>query len=303
MDEGYRTLYQDGSDRIPPFTVLMGMHMGMHNAAASWVGTEHGLRGPQLTFSTACSSATVAIGEAWRRVASGELTGAQSVAPRRRCRAARSRRGRRLHTLAGVDADDPSASCKPFSNDRTGMVLGEGAAILALEWRERAVAQGADILGEVIGYAATDEAGHVTRPSVTGPTAAMRAAPRLGRHSPLGSMRSTRTAPVRGPTTPPRRPPSARCSARTPDAVPVSVSKSMHAHLLGAAGATEAALAPLAMRERVVLPTFAPAPPRPAMRSGLRAERGTRGCPPPARCCRARSLSGAATRCRYCAGG
>ena len=69
MDAGYKTLYGDQSDRIKPFTVLMGMS----NAAAAWIGIEHQLSGPNLTYSTACSSAAVAIGEAWLRVASGQL--------------------------------------------------------------------------------------------------------------------------------------------------------------------------------------------------------------------------------------
>ena len=68
-DDGYKTLYGDASDRIKPYTVLMGMH----NASAGWIGIEHALRGPNLTYSTACSSSAVAIGEAWRRIGAGEL--------------------------------------------------------------------------------------------------------------------------------------------------------------------------------------------------------------------------------------
>ncbi len=68
-DEGYKTLYGDNSNRIKPFTVLMGMH----NAPAAWIGIEHDITGPTFTYSTACSSSAVAIGEAWLRVASGNL--------------------------------------------------------------------------------------------------------------------------------------------------------------------------------------------------------------------------------------
>jgi hypothetical protein len=85
MDGGYQTLYGEQSDRIKPFTILMGMH----NAAAAWIGIEHGLRGPNMTYSTACSSSTVAIGEAWMRVACGQLDVAIAGGPRRRCRPAR----------------------------------------------------------------------------------------------------------------------------------------------------------------------------------------------------------------------
>ena len=82
MDDGYKTLYDCDSDRIKPFTILMGMH----SAAAAWIGIEHGLRGPNLTYSTACSSSAVAIGEAWLRVASGQLEVALATAPKRHCR-------------------------------------------------------------------------------------------------------------------------------------------------------------------------------------------------------------------------
>jgi 3-oxoacyl-[acyl-carrier-protein] synthase II len=68
-DDGYFTLYAEQSDRLKPFTVLMSMV----NAPASWIGLEYGLKGPNLTYSTACSSSAVAIGEAARRIASGEV--------------------------------------------------------------------------------------------------------------------------------------------------------------------------------------------------------------------------------------
>ena len=252
MDDGYRTLYEDGSDRIAPFTVLMGMH----NAAASWIGSVHGLRGPQLTFSTACSSATVAIGEAWRRVACGELELALAGGAEAPLSCGSLKAWEALRTLASVHPDDPSASCRPFSADRSGMVLGEGAAVLVLEPWERAVARGADIVGEVIGYAATNEAGHVTRPDVAGQAAAMRAAlasagidaaqiDTINAHG-TGTRANdaTETAAIR------------EVFGTYADKVPVSATKSMHGHLLGAAGAIEAALVLLAMRERVVLPTM-----------------------------------------------
>jgi 3-oxoacyl-(acyl-carrier-protein) synthase len=69
MDEGYQTLYAEQSDRIKPMMILKGMH----NAPAAWIGIEHGLLGPNMTYSTACSSSSVAIGEAWLRVACGAL--------------------------------------------------------------------------------------------------------------------------------------------------------------------------------------------------------------------------------------
>ena len=128
-DDGYQTLYGDNSDRIKPFTVLMGMH----NAPAAWIGIEHDLRGPNLTYSTACSSSAVAIGEAWLRVARGDLDMAIAGGAEAPLSFGSLKAWEALHTLATIDEDDPSASCKPFSKNRSGMVLGEGAAMMVLE--------------------------------------------------------------------------------------------------------------------------------------------------------------------------
>ena len=81
-----------------------------------------------------------------------------------------------LRTVAVIDAANPSASCKPFSKNRSGMVLGEGAAMVVLESWDRAIQRGAPIYGEITGYGLTTDAGHITRPSVEGQAAAMRAA-------------------------------------------------------------------------------------------------------------------------------
>jgi len=75
-DEGYQTLYAEGSDRIKPFTILLGMH----NASAAWIAVDYKLRCPSLTYSTACSSSAVAIGEAWLRIAHGTGTPANDAA-------------------------------------------------------------------------------------------------------------------------------------------------------------------------------------------------------------------------------
>jgi 3-oxoacyl-(acyl-carrier-protein) synthase len=179
-DDGYKTLYGDDSDRIKPFTVLMGMH----NAPAAWIGIEHDLRGPNLTYSTACSSSAVAIGEAWRRVAGGDLEVAIAGGAEAPLSFGSLKAWEALHTLAAIDAIDPSASCKPFSKNRSGMVLGEGAAMLVLEPWERAVARGASIHGEILGYGLSTDVSHITRPSVEGQAAAMHAALRAAAIAP-----------------------------------------------------------------------------------------------------------------------
>lgn len=251
MDDGYRTLYADGSDRIKPFTVLMGMH----NAAAAWISIEHDIRGPNLTYSTACSSSTVAIGEAWQRVARGELDIAIAGGAEAPLSIGSLKAWEALHTLAAIDPDDASASCKPFSKNRSGMVLGEGSAILVLEPWERAGARGARIHGEIIGYGASNDAGHITRPSVEGQAEAMRAAIRTAGLEPLAV--DAINAHGTGTTANDLTETAAIKAVFGPRAyrMPISATKAMHGHLLGATGALECVLSLLAMQHDVALPT------------------------------------------------
>lgn len=251
-DEGYQTLYGEGSDRIKPFTVLMGMH----NASAAWIAIEHNLRGPSLTYSTACSSSAVAIGEAWMRIASGSIDLAIAGGAEAPLSFGSMKAWEALHTLAAVDADDPAASCKPFAKDRSGMVLGEGAAMVVLEPWDSAVARGATIHGEVLGCGLVTDVGHITRPSVAGQAAAMRAALQsasleasaidaINAHG-TGTLANdaVETAAIKAVF-------GSRASA-----IPISATKAMHGHLLGASGALECALSLLAMQHSVALPTL-----------------------------------------------
>ena len=252
LDDGYKTLYGDGSDRIKPFTVLMGMY----NAPAGWIGIEHDLRGPNLTYSTACSSSTVAIGEAWLRIAAGGLDVAIAGGAEAPLSFGSLKAWEALHTLASIDPDAPSASCKPFSANRSGMVLGEGAAMVVLEPWQTAQARGAFIHGEVLGYGLCTDASHITRPSVEGQAAAMRAALQsamldagdvdaINAHG-TGTLANdaVETAAIR-----------TVFGERAPH-IPVSATKAMHGHLLGAVGALECVLSLLAMQHRVALPTM-----------------------------------------------
>jgi 3-oxoacyl-[acyl-carrier-protein] synthase II len=251
-DDGYKTLYAEGSDRIKPFTVLAGMH----NAPAAWIGLEYGLTGPNLTYSTACSSSAVALGEAWLRVASGAVDMAVAGGAEAPLSFGSMKAWEALHTLAAVDIDAPATSCKPFSKNRTGMVLGEGAALLVLEDWDRAVARGATIQGELLGYGLTTDASHITRPSVAGQAAAMSAALRsaglgasavdaINAHG-TGTLANdaVETAAIK-----------AVFGARACQ-IPISATKALHGHLLGATGALECVLSLVAMQQQVVLPTL-----------------------------------------------
>ena len=260
QDEGYQVFYGDKSDRVKPFTILLGMH----NAAAAWIGMEHGFRGPNLTYSTACSSSAVAIGEAWLRVASGQLDVAIVGGAEAPLSPGSLKAWCALHTVAQLDPQEPSASCRPFSRDRSGMVLGEGAAMLVLEPWDRALARGAPILGEILGYGLSSDGSHITRPSVEGQAAALRSALQSA-HIDAGAVDainahgtgtqandSTETAAIR-----------AVFGARA-EQIPVSATKAVHGHLLGAAGALECVLSLMAMQHKVALPTMHLQTPDPA---------------------------------------
>ena len=252
IDDGYRTLYGEMSDRIKPFMILMGMH----NAPAAWIAIEHAITGPNLTYSTACSSSAVAIGEAWQRLARGELDVALAGGAEAPLSLGSMKAWEALRTVAVIDRQDPSASCKPFSKNRSGMVLGEGAAMVVLEAWDRAVARGAAIHGEVIGYGLTTDAGHITRPSVAGQAAAMQAALQsaaidasavdaINAHG-TGTLSNdgVETAAIR-----------AVFGDRAPH-IPISATKALHGHLLGATAALEFVLSLLAMQHGVLLPTM-----------------------------------------------
>jgi 3-oxoacyl-(acyl-carrier-protein) synthase len=251
-DEGYRSLYRDGSERMKPFSILTGMT----NAPAAWIGIEHDLTGPNLTYSTACSSGAVAIGEAWLRLQRGEIDVAIAGGSEAPLSYGAMKAWEALHTLASEDPDDPSASCKPFAANRSGLVLGEGAAILVLEDREHAAARGAPLIGELLGYGLATDSSHITRPTVAGQAAAMQAA----LHSAGIAAEAIDSINAHGTGT------QANDSVETAaikevfgeraHCIPVSATKAVHGHLLGASGALELVLAVLALRQDTLLPTM-----------------------------------------------
>ena len=171
LEDSYEQLFRQQVKRLHPLTVVMVMN----NAAASCISIEYGLKGPCLTYSTACSSSAVAIGEAFRLIKHGYADvmlagGTESLLT---CGIMMSWES--IGTLA-LEAEDPSTSCRPFSKDRTGFVLGEGAAVLVLESLDRATKRGVRIYGELVGYGSTADAEHITKPSVEGQSLAIEAA-------------------------------------------------------------------------------------------------------------------------------
>jgi 3-oxoacyl-(acyl-carrier-protein) synthase len=251
-DDGYHTLYRERSDRIKPCTVLRSMT----NAASSWVGMEYALAGPNVTYSTACSSSAVAIGEAACRIRSGEVDVMLAGGAEAPLALGVLRAWDAMRTLAAQDPIDPSASCRPFSRTRSGLVLGEGAAFVVLEEWQHAVARGAPIHAELSGYGLSTDFTHITRPTVEGQARAMRAAlVSAGRTADaIDYVNAHGTATLQND--------SVETSAlkdvfgARAYSIPVSSTKSMHGHLLGAAGALEFVIAVASMERSLVPPTM-----------------------------------------------
>ncbi len=251
LEETYVQLYRQNVRRLHPLTVVMAMN----NAAASNISMAHGLKGPCLTFSTACSSSAVAIGEAFRQIKHGYADvmlagGTESLLTYGVFMSWES-----IGTLA-LEAEDPATSCRPFSGDRTGFVLGEGAALLVLESLDRAVKRGARIYGELAGFGSTADADHITKPSVDGQARAMEAALEEAGLGPeeIGYINAHGTATVANDAVETQ----AIKQVFGPHAsqIPVSSTKSMHGHLLGAAGAVELVAALFALNKGIAPPTM-----------------------------------------------
>jgi 3-oxoacyl-[acyl-carrier-protein] synthase II len=251
-DEGFHSLYAQQSDRIKPFTVLMGMH----NAPAAWVALEHGIRGPSLTYSTACSSSAVAIGEAWLRIASGALDLVLAGGAEAPLSFGSMKAWEALHTVARMDAQRVPTSCKPFSKNRSGMVLGEGAALLVLEAWDDAVARGAAIHGEILGYGVCTDPCHITQPSAQGQARAMQSALRSAalHRDEVDAINAHGTGTQANDVAETEAIKSV-FGARAPR-IPISATKALHGHLLGAAGALECVVSLLAMQHAVLMPTM-----------------------------------------------
>lgn len=250
-DDGYQRVYEQQSDRVEPFTVLRAMN----NAAAAWIGIEHGLRGPNLTYSTACSSSAVAIGEAARRIGRGEAQVMIAGGTEAPLTFGTLKAWEALKTLAQEDVANPAASCKPFARDRSGLVLGEGAAILVLEDAEHARLRGARVHAEVAGYGLATDTEHLTRPSVGGQARAMALALADAELAPsdVGYINAHGTATQANDAV--ETAAIKEVFGAAASACPISSTKSMHGHLLGAAGALEFIIAILALQRRMVPPT------------------------------------------------
>ena len=244
IEAGFADLWVQGRGRVHPLTIPKTMA----NAGASHISMDLGLAGPVYTVSTACSSANHAIGQAFRLVRDGEADlavtgGAEAIFTVGMLKAWEAMR---------VIAPD---TCRPFSKDRRGMILGEGGAMMILEPLEAAQARGARIYAEICGMGMTSDAHHLTQPTVDGPARAMR-----------GALREAGMAPeevgyinAHGTGTAGNDPVETKAIREVfgahADKLAVSSTKSMHGHALGAAGALEAIATVLALHHGILPPT------------------------------------------------
>ena len=241
LDASYRRYYAEKA-RIPP----MAIPMSMYNAAPAAISAAFGARGVSFSVVSACASSAHAIGLAAHAIRAGQADAIFAGGADAPLTAGMVSAWESLRVLA-IDNDHPDRACRPFSADRRGLVLAEGASVLLLESRERAERRGAAILGEIAGCGASSDAGHVTDPSADGAARAMALAladARLGPEE-IGYINA------HGTGTRANDPAEAAAIRQVfgTAAPPVSSTKSAHGHAMGASGAIEIACSLLALHD------------------------------------------------------
>ena len=251
-DDAYRAVYQDGRNRVHPFTVPRLMA----NAAASRIAMAFGLTGPGLTVSTACAASNHAMGLAFQMVRAGTATvmlagGAEAML----CFGG-------LKAWEGLRVMSPTG-CRPFCRTRDGMVMGEGAGVLVFEEMDHARARGAPILAEVAGFGMTTDAADMVAPGGDGAARAIAAALRDARLDPadVGYINAHGTGTAANDRS--ECAAVARVFGPAADRVMISATKAMHGHCIGATGAVELLACLMALGEGVIAPTVNHAEPDP----------------------------------------
>jgi 3-oxoacyl-[acyl-carrier-protein] synthase II len=251
LEETFTQVMLRDPDRVRPLTVLKVMN----NASAGHIAMQYGFGGPDLTYSCACSSSAVAIGEAFRQIRHGYADVMIAGGAEAPLTFTLFKSWDAMRVLAPADRAHPSASCRPFAKNRAGLVLGEGAAMVVLEEYELARRRGARIYAEVTGYGSSNDHSHITKPSVDGQAYAMKMALDDGEVAPedVGYVNAHGTATQLNDAT--ETAAIKRVFGEHAYRLAVSSTKSMHGHLLGGAGALEFGIALLALRNRAVPPT------------------------------------------------
>ncbi|TCM83421.1 beta-ketoacyl-[acyl-carrier-protein] synthase family protein [Rhodovulum steppense] len=245
LDENYRSVFEEGKNRVHPFVVPKLMN----NAAASHVSMTYNLRGPSFTVATACASSNHAMGQAFHLIRSGIsrviVTGGSES----------------MLCFGGIKAWEglrvmSKDACRPFSANRNGMVQGEGAAVFVFEEYDHARARGAEILAEVVGFAMTADASDIVMPSRQGAARAIAGALRDAKLAPtdVGYINAHGTGTTANDKT--------ECAAVADvfgahaDRLMISSTKSMHGHLIGGTGAVELLACIMALKDGVIAPTI-----------------------------------------------
>ena len=251
FEKGCRDLWLNGRERLSPLSVVMGMN----NAINAHLSIQLGLGGLSITHTVACASSAVAIGEAFRRVRAGEATVAITGGSDATLTYGVAKAWEALRLIAPGNQETSFMACRPFAADRAGLVLGEGGAALVLEDWDHAVARGARIHAEIVGYGASCDRSHLVRPDADGQARAMRAALADGQLAPddIGYVNAHGTATIEGD--PVEIAALRRVFDHRAQSLPVSATKSMHGHLMGASGAIEALATVMALRNQAIPPT------------------------------------------------
>ena len=251
LEAAYYSLLEQKVARLRPMTVVLTMN----NAIAAHLSMEFGLKGPSSTISNACASSASAIGDAFRQIRHGYadamlVGGSDALLTRGTIKAWQA-----LQTLAKPHADGAQASCRPFSKDRSGLVLSEGSAMLVLEDWDTATRRGANILAELAGYATTADAHHLTQPEAQGQARAMSLALTDAglTASDIGYLNAHGTATEVGDVVETNAVKLAFQALAS--SLAISSTKAVHGHAMGAAGAMEFAASVMSLRSGQLPPT------------------------------------------------
>ena len=241
------TYFEKGVKRISPFFIPSALV----NMLGGIVSINHGLKGPNLSSVTACAASTHAISQAAKCIMIGQATnmlviGAESTI----C-------GVGIGGFAAMKAlstrnAEPSKASRPFDANRDGFVMGEGAGALVLEEYESAVARGAKIYAEVVGFGESGDAHHITSPTLEGPLSAMKQALDMAKGVKIDYVNAHGTStPVND-----KNETAALKAVFGDKCPPVSSTKGQTGHCLGGAGAIEAVISIMAMRDGIIPPTI-----------------------------------------------
>lgn len=236
-----------GPRRISPFFIPGALV----NMLGGFVSIEHGTKGPNLSSVTACAAGTHAINEAVKTIMCNGAERMLVVA------AESAITGVGIGGFAAMKAlstrnDDPKTSSRPFDKDRDGFVMGEGAAALVLEEYDVAIARGAKIYGEIIGFGESGDANHITTPSLEGPARAMKAAYKMAGEPKVDYVNAHGTStPIND-----KNETAAVKELLSENTPPMSSIKGQIGHCLGAAGGIEAVTCLMAMRDGIIPPTI-----------------------------------------------